>query len=761
MRSILFYIVGAILLLTLPLHANQRNHVVTGFVIDKESNEPMPYVNIFVENSTIGTTTDNDGAFSLELNLNNPAILSVKSLGYRSLRHTLSHASAHGEILLKLEEDVLSVDEVVVSANRNEVSRKLAPTVVNVLSAKQFEAVGACDLSQSLSYKSGVRVENNCQNCGFPQVRINGLEGPYTQILIDSRPIVSALSGVYALEQMPVNMVERVEILRGGGSALFGANAIAGVINIITKDPIRNYVSVNSELRSTDNGAMQQMVNANASLVGKDNRTGITLFQSYRNREQYDRDGDGFSEMSKLNAHTLGLQAYYRPTQTSKLSLQYHTTSEFRRGGNAFDLKPHDADIAEQLEHTINSGGMTYDIFFDSYKHKLSLYTSLQDIKRDSYYGTGRNPNAYGRSTDLTWMAGAQAVNNFDRLLFAPATMTYGLEYSSNSLHDVMLSYNRNLKQDVRIASAFYQNEWSGRTVKLLFGGRMDKHSLMDKLIFSPRVNLLYSPTEWMRYRTSFSTGFRAPQAYDEDLHVAAVGGDAALIQLADGLKEERSTSYSASADFDFRMGDINFTFLAEAFYTDLKNVFYLESLGSNGDGTMLFERRNGKGAYVTGINFDFAMAYRRWLQLQLSYTWQKSQYKEALNWSDDPEVDPIKSMVRTPNSYGSFTLTSTPLKQTSVALSGVYTGRMYVPHFAGYIEEDRLEHTNAFFDLNFKVSYDLKLKGGLTAQLSTGVQNILNSFQKDLDQGEQRDSKYFYGPTAPRSYVVGLKLTL
>ena len=85
-----------------------------------------------------------------------------------------------------------------------------------------------------------MRVENNCQNCGFQQVRINGLEGPYTQILVDSRPIFSALTGVYGLEQIPANMIERVEIMRGGGSALFGSSAIAGTINIITKEPLRN-----------------------------------------------------------------------------------------------------------------------------------------------------------------------------------------------------------------------------------------------------------------------------------------------------------------------------------------------------------------------------------------------------------------------------------------------------------------------------------------------------------------------------------------
>ncbi|MGL5730286.1 MAG: TonB-dependent receptor, partial [Bacteroidales bacterium] len=276
---------------------------IKGRVIDKLTGEGLPYSNVYIENSTTGTMTTDDGSFSLEIPTTNQSLnLIAKNLGYRVVKRKIGDLKSVENILFELEEDVLAVEEVVVSANRNEVSRKLAPTVVNVLSAKQFDMVNACDLSQSLPFKSGVRVENNCQNCGFPQVRINGLEGPYTQILIDSRPVVSSLSGVYGLEQIPTNMIERVEVLRGGGSALYGSNAIAGVVNIITKDPVQNSFMVNTDIQSTDKGTMQELVTANASLVAKNNKAGLALFQSYRNRSPYDRDGDGFSEVGKLSA---------------------------------------------------------------------------------------------------------------------------------------------------------------------------------------------------------------------------------------------------------------------------------------------------------------------------------------------------------------------------------------------------------------------------------------------------------------------------
>ena len=119
---------------------------------------------------------------------------------------------------------------------------------------------------------------------------------------------------------------------------------------------------------------------------------------------------------------------------------------------------------------------------------------------------------------------------------------------------------------------------------------------------------------------------------------------------------------------------------------------------------------------------------------------------------------DPIKRMPRTPDYYGYFTFTSAPLKNFDFSLSGVYTGKMVVPHFAGYIEKDRLEHTPNFMELNLKLNYTFVLNDHLKLQLNGGVQNMFNAFQKDLDRGALRDSKYFYGPTQPRTYFIGVK---
>ena len=174
-----------------------------------------------------------------------------------------------------------------------------------------------------------------------------------------------------------------------------------------------------------------------------------------------------------------------------------------------------------------------------------------------------------------------------------PAEFTGGLEYNFDELKDEMLGYNRIVDQTVHIGSLFLQNEWKNEKWSFLIGGRFDKHNLIDHLIFSPRANVRFNPTEDINLRLSYSSGFRAPQAFDEDLHVAAVGGEVAIIQLAEDLKEEKSKSISASADFYHRFGPVQLNLLVEGFYTDLSDVFFLQEKGHDDQGNLIMERRN------------------------------------------------------------------------------------------------------------------------------------------------------------------------
>lgn len=746
---------------------------VYGHVINKSSGEHLPFVTIQLKGTTIVTTTDHTGHYFLKNLPEGTFTVVVKMVGYKTQEKKVAiKHDATQELNFALASDDVDLDEVVVSANRNETQRRLAPNLVNVIGGKLFDITQSTCLAQGLNFQPGVRTEDNCQNCGFTQVRINGLDGHYSQILVDSRPVFSSLNGVYGLEQIPANMIDRVEVVRGGGSALFGASAIGGTINIITKEPIRNSASFgHTFMLQGGSNSFDNVTTGNVSLVTDDNKAGIYAYGQTRTRQGYDYDGDGYTELPELNNQTFGLNSYLRLSPYSKLSLQYHGIHEFRRGGNKLDQAPHEANIAEQAEHNIQGGGLTYNFYSPDEKNRLSAYFSFQTTARKSYYGgigEGTDEdietaeNAYGTTHNFTYVAGTQYVHSFDKLLFMPSDLTLGAEYSYDGIKDVILGYDRNFKQDVRIGSFFFQNEWKNKQWSFLLGGRLDKHNLVDHVIFSPRANLRFNPTENVNLRITYAGGFRAPQAFDEDLHVGVVGGERLVTVLAENLKEERSNSFSVSADLYHKFGNVQTNLLIEGFYTDLNNVFALRQLDQpDAQGNTVQERYNAYGAKVLGLNIEGKAMFTRWFSLQAGLTLQQSHYDEAIAWNDEVPEQKYKKMMRTPNTYGYFTASFTPVKRFAASVTGNYTGSMLVGHSAGSgVEKPVAVNTPKFMEVNMKLSYDFPIYKYLTLQVNGGIQNITNAYQKDFDKGWNRDSNYIYGPSLPRSYYVGVKIS-
>lgn len=520
-----------------------------GHVIDSETGEHLPYVTVTIPGTTIGTATDASGHYFLKNLPTGTITVEARMMGYDPVRHEVSLRKGQSlELNFEITENGITMDDVVVSASRSETTRRKAPALVNVLDRKIFDNTNSACLAQGLSFQPGVRVEDDCQNCGFMQVRINGLDGHYSQILVDSHPVFSALSGVYGLEQIPASMIDRVEVMRGGGSALFGSSAIGGTINIITKDPDRNSAEVGHTITAIGNSSSYDNVtSANASLVTDSRKAGLYVYGQNRHRSGYDHDGDGFTEIPQLQSQSLGLRSFFKTSAYSRITLQYNTVMEYRRGGDRLDLPPHEAMIAEQTDHNINGGSLSFDLSSADFSNRVNVYASFQHIARKSYYGSKQDPDAYGRTHDLTVATGAQYIHSFDRLWFLPADLTLGVEYNYNDLDDESIGYDYRTKQKVHIIGAYLQNEWKNEHWSLLIGGRLDKHSLVDHVIFSPRANLRYNPGEGASLRLSYSSGFRAPQAFDEDMHIAIVGGERVRIRLADDLRRGAHRTASAS----------------------------------------------------------------------------------------------------------------------------------------------------------------------------------------------------------------------
>ena len=743
-----------------PQRLQKGSTSIKGHILDARSGEHIPYVTITVKGTTIGTVADGTGHFTMRNLPDGEFTIVAEYLGYKSVEHTI--AAPHEKYLdisITLEEQPMSMDDVVVSATRNETNKKNTATIVNVTSSKLFENTASTNLSESIKFQPGLRVENTCGNCGAVQLRINGLEGQYSQILLDSSPIFSSLAGVYGLEQLPVAMIERVEVIRGGGSALFGSNAIGGVVNIITKEPLRNSLNLSHTSNIMDGGGEEFNTSLGGSFVSDDHRAGVYLFGMIKDRDAYDRNLDGFTDLTRMEAQTVGFRGYYKTSANSKLTAEYHHIGEFRRGGDNIDLPPHMAEIAEQTDHKIDGGSLRWNYFSPNSRHLFDIYASAQAINRDSYYGTGKDLNAYGETQDLTLTTGVQYSYVFEKCLFMPAQLTAGFEYTFNDLDDHSIGFDRILQQSVRTAGVYLQNEWRSEKVNFVIGGRLDKHNMMNNVIFSPRANLRYSPTENVGLRVSYSSGYRAPQAFDEDLHIDAVNNQSSIVVLDPDLKPEYSHSFSASADLYHNFGSLQGNLLIEGFYTILDDVFALAKTGINDAGYILQTRYNASGAKVRGLNTELKIGIPSTFELQAGYTYQRSLYNEAEEWSETVEAE--RRMLRTPDHYAYFTATADITKQFKASLFGNYTGQMLVQHNAGYIAEDRNEITPSFWDMGAQLAYKFHLTNSINLELSGGVKNIFDSFQNDIDRGANRDSVYIFGPMMPRTYFLGLKFTL
>ena len=530
----------------------------------------IPFATIVVKGTTQGTAADATGHFKLANLPEGTQTIIASAVGYKSSEANVNLIPGK-EVFLKImmEEDVLNLEQVVVTADRNQKKRRESSTIVNTLNPKLLESIGSVTLCDGLQFAPGLRMENDCQNCGFTQVRMNGMEGPYSQILINSRPIFSGLAGVYGLELIPSSMIERVEVVRGGGSALYGSNAIAGTINLITKDPIKNSFQVGSNYsiigvghEDRDELANDYNLSFNASLVTDNYKSGIAVYGFTRDREPFDANGDKFSEISELNNTTVGMRAYHRTGERSKLTLDYFNIREQRRGGDAFDYPVHEAKIAEAIEHNLNTGAITWETFTGE-SNKFSVFASAQNIDRDTYYGAEQDLSAYGNTKDLSYSLGTQYDLNIDNLIFAPSNLTVGLENNGGNLKDKKLGYYDIVEgehkpntvvadQKTNTFGIYAQNEWSWMHFKLGIGLRYDYYKIsddinssdVDGMVLSPRFNLMYDVAKELQIRASYSRGYRAPQIFDEDLHIETSGARKVIHENAEDLRTGKFTKH-------------------------------------------------------------------------------------------------------------------------------------------------------------------------------------------------------------------------
>ena len=754
--------------------AHLIGHVLNG-------GEHIPFASIVIRGTTIGTATDETGHYRIVNIPEGTYTVAAIALGYSTAEKEITiKAGQTLELNFKMSEDAIGLDEVVVTGDRNEQRRKESSVVVNTITPKIFSMTQSVVLSEGLNFSPGLRMENNCQNCGFTQLRMNGMEGPYSQILINSRPIFSGLAGVYGLELIPSNMVDRLEVIRGGGSALYGSNAIAGTVNLILKDPINNSyeLGLNSGFNGVGMGLSggvtpDNSVNFSATAVSSDVKTGLSVFGFVRDREPFDANDDSFSELASIGNTSIGARAFHRFGSRSKVAVDFFNIREDRRGGDRHKYPLHEAGIAEAIKHNITTGAITFDQFFRDLD-MLSVFVSAQQVNRDSYYGANQSLSDYGFTNDLTYTAGAQY-----KLMLDNTKMIFGVENQGGNLKDTKLGYpdyenaevvgnsiisiphTENMlvaDQTQNTTGVFGQIDYTYGNFKTTAGLRYDHYTISDKEnqnsditgnVLSPRVTAMYNLNDKIQARLSYARGFRAPQIFDEDLHIETSGSRKVVHKNSANLKQETSNSFMASLDINQSIGSTNANLLIEGFYTMLNNPFANDFGDPDANGVVVYTRVNAEdGATVKGINSELNVVPTTSLMFRAGFTVQQSLFEAEQEFNE-------RSFFRTPDSYGFFTADWKPIKSFGVSATGTYTGSMLVPYFGA---NEELRESDPFFDLGVKLTYNVKINGA-TLQLFGGMKNIFNSYQSDFDLGIDRDPGYVYGPNQPRMIYMGIRV--
>lgn len=634
-----------------------------------------------------------------------------------------------------------TVEDVVVTGTRTEKLLREVTVRTQLIDSDAISAMGAQNLADAVEFMPGVRVLNGCQNCNFTTLSLLGLEGKYSQVLFDSRPSFSGLSLVYGLEQIPAEMIDRIEIVKGGGSSIYGPGAVGGVVNIIPHDPHGNETHAHVRYADMD-GSDLWSAGFGGSVTSEDGLSGMTFFGKANEADPYDRNGDGFTEVARLRSTAFGGRYVKNAGDFGRLTVDFGRLYEDRRGGNNLDDPPFDADIAEWIRSTRTTVSADWRDWL-SEKTDYTVGVSYAHTRRQTYYGGGGDTGAFGISHNPLWVFDSQINHGLEKHL-----LSFGLQHRSDGLEDVHPAYDRMLDETYTNTGVFAQDDWTlADGVNLVFGARLDDHSELDDVVLSPRAALSWRPSSTTTFRGSFSTGFLAPQVFDEDLHITIAGGEGQVIRNDESLTEEKSRSFTLGFEATPRIGEGWGLFEVNVFHTALEDAFAVEERDDPATTQQTeFYRYNAGEAEVNGAEITVGYMQGRF-EAQVGLVQQKGEYDEVQDFDS-------KDFFWLPETSGVARLYWRDPEAMSLFAGLRYFGEMSVPHEDGFIDERRLETTDTFLTLDLSATKTFDF-GGEEIGLTLGGSNVTDAFQEDFDEGADRDAGYVYGPRRPRTWYA------
>tara|TARA_R110002126_G_scaffold72364_2_gene180936 strand:- start:10506 stop:12731 length:2226 start_codon:yes stop_codon:yes gene_type:complete len=552
MFSMLFFLISAVCL----------GQTISG-IITTEKGDAIPYANVYLKKTKIGTSTDEQGFYQLKNIEKGKYTLIVSSIGYKtkSIQITITKNQKITKNSSLIEDN--SLDEVVISGTLRPVSKTASPVPVEVYSATFFKKNPTPSIFESLQNVNGVRPQLNCNVCNTGDIHINGLEGPYTFVLIDGMPIVSGLSTVYGLTGIPQALIERVEVVKGPASTLYGSEAVGGIINIITKKP-PNSPKLTTDTFASSWGEINTDIGLRYTLSEKtQGLLGINYF-NFQNR--IDNNNDNFTDLTLQNRISLFNKINIERKSNKVFTIAGRYIYEDRWGGELDWERQFRGTDQIYGESIYTNRWETFGTYQLPTAENINFQFSANGHYQDSFYGT----DSYDAEQLIAF---GQLVYN--KNIAKKHDILFGLAYRYTFYDDSTFATRdennlNNQPSKIHLPGIFGQDEISiTDRKKLLLGVRWDYNSIHGT-IFSPRVNYKWnSKNNANIFRFSLGNGFRVANVFTED-HAALTGAREVVFDGA--LNPE--TSWNTNINYVKKINTENafITLDASAFYTYFDN---------------------------------------------------------------------------------------------------------------------------------------------------------------------------------------------
>jgi len=730
----------------------QGQSTVHGVVKDKEG-APLPYATVYITDLQKAVYADETGFFEFKDVPSGEHILKINLIGYQSVLKPFSITEERQEVALEnisLLPDHTQLEEVVITGSMKPTYVKESPVKTEVVTSTFLQDHTApTNLSESIFLVNGMQEVMGCGICYTNSISINGLPGPNTAILLDGMPIYGNLASVYGLNSIPSSAIDRIEIIKGPSSTLYGSEATAGVINVITKNT-RSADHLSWEVKNTQNAETY----ANANYIFRTPKLDVMLGGNYNRLANFDdKNQDQFSDVVHLDQYGAFSKLSFQRKKHKRMDLALKYYFEDRRNGvdeylkdKAYkELRGNDSIYGESIYTNRLELIGTYEL---PTKADVRLDYSLSYHKQNSYYGA--DPFHANQKIAFANVIYNKTLHKHDLL--------FGLTNRYQYYDDNTFATNSEGIQKQYIPGVFIQDQFLlSEKWTMLSGVRLD-HYGKHGFIFSPRFNVKKKISEWTSLRFNAGTGFRIVNLFTED-HTILSGQTAVVIDEA--LKPERS--YNATLNFNhlYTLGKSQGTLDVDLFYTYFSNQINPEYVNGN---EVHYNNLDGY-AISRGVNLNLTHKSNQAFSVTLGGTllsaFEKNKDSEGQLQKTDIPFSGTWSLLNTLNYK---IIKSKLLFALTTKVVGPINLNLELPDD----EPIRPERSKAYVIQTVQVTKNFAKKW----QAYMGVQNLLNFTQRfsplygttseeNLGFSENFGTDYAYGPLEGRELYFGIRFSI